>query len=132
MEVDFFTEQVWGLSCPSETLSLRWKDINWAEGKMLVRVPKLERITGEETRLVPRALRNTFLGLFKILKGLPRRLITRGLVCWKRLAKGSKSYRLLRHAANQELDLILQKRPGLPESLLAAMRYSVLAPGSSD
>ena len=56
MAVDFFTEQVWGLSCPSETLSLRWKDINWAEGKMLVRVPKLERITGKETRLVPMAL----------------------------------------------------------------------------
>ena len=35
----------------------------------------------------------------------------------------------LKDRANQELDLILQKRPGLPESLLAAMRYSVLAPG---
>jgi len=42
-----------GLRCPSETLSLRWKDIHWAEGRMLVRVPKLERIAGKETRVVP-------------------------------------------------------------------------------
>ena len=42
-----------GLRCPSETLSLRWEDINWAESRMLVRVPKLERIAGKETRLIP-------------------------------------------------------------------------------
>jgi len=42
-----------GLRCPSETLSLRWQDINWSTGKMLVHVPKLERIAGKGTRLVP-------------------------------------------------------------------------------
>ncbi len=35
----------------------------------------------------------------------------------------------LKDRANQELDRILQPHSGMPESLLEAMRYSVLAPG---
>jgi hypothetical protein len=42
-----------GLRTPSETLLLRWGDINWEAGKMLVRSPKTEHHTGGESRLVP-------------------------------------------------------------------------------
>jgi integrase len=42
-----------GLRCPSEILGLTWQDINWAEGKMLVRSPKTEHHPGHESRLVP-------------------------------------------------------------------------------
>ena len=42
-----------GLRVPSETSSLKWQDINWAENKMLVTVPKLEHHEGKGTRLVP-------------------------------------------------------------------------------
>lgn len=42
-----------GLRTPSETLLLRWEDINWSENKMLVRSPKTEHHPGGESRLVP-------------------------------------------------------------------------------
>jgi integrase len=42
-----------GLRCPSEILGLTWQDINWEEGKMLVRSPKTEHHPGHESRLVP-------------------------------------------------------------------------------
>lgn len=42
-----------GLRTPSETLLLRWEDINWGENKMLVRSPKTEHHPGGESRLVP-------------------------------------------------------------------------------
>lgn len=42
-----------GLRCPSEHLALRWGDVNWERGTMLVRSAKTERHEGKGTRLVP-------------------------------------------------------------------------------
>ncbi len=42
-----------GLRTPSETLLLRWRDINWEAGKMLVHSPKTEAHPGGESRFVP-------------------------------------------------------------------------------
>ncbi len=42
-----------GLRIPSEVLPLRWQDVNWAEGTILVHSPKTEHHAGGETRLVP-------------------------------------------------------------------------------
>lgn len=42
-----------GLRTPSETLALRWEDVNWETGRMLVRSRKTERHPGGESRLVP-------------------------------------------------------------------------------
>jgi integrase len=42
-----------GLRCPSEHLLLRWADIDWERGKMLVRSPKTENHNGHESRFVP-------------------------------------------------------------------------------
>lgn len=42
-----------GLRCPSEVLRLRWSDINWEQGKMLIHSPKTERHEGRESRLIP-------------------------------------------------------------------------------
>lgn len=42
-----------GLRCPSEHLLLRWSDIDWERGKMLVRSPKTEHLEGHESRFVP-------------------------------------------------------------------------------
>ena len=42
-----------GLRCPSEHLGLRWGDIDWEHGRMLVKSPKTEHHVGGESRLVP-------------------------------------------------------------------------------
>ncbi len=42
-----------GLRTPSETLGLRWGDVDWARGRMLVRSPKTEQHEGKDSRLVP-------------------------------------------------------------------------------
>ena len=42
-----------GLRCPSETLSIKWVDIDWDRGRILVRSPKTEDHPGGESRLVP-------------------------------------------------------------------------------
>lgn len=42
-----------GLRCPSEHLSLRWQDIDWHKGKMLVHSPKREHLEGGGDRWVP-------------------------------------------------------------------------------
>jgi len=42
-----------GLRCPSETLLLRWQDIDWAKGQMLVHSPKTEHHPNGRTRMVP-------------------------------------------------------------------------------
>lgn len=41
------------LRCPSEHLALRWADVNWHEGKILVRSSKTEHHEGKGTRFVP-------------------------------------------------------------------------------
>jgi integrase len=42
-----------GMRCPSEVLSLRWQDIDWAAGRLLVTSPKTEHHPGKETRTIP-------------------------------------------------------------------------------
>jgi integrase len=42
-----------GLRTPSETLALRWADVDWHAGKMRVRSPKSESTEGRGHRLVP-------------------------------------------------------------------------------
>ena len=42
-----------GLRCPSETLSLRWADIDWEQSRMNVPEPKVEHHEGRGVRSVP-------------------------------------------------------------------------------
>jgi len=42
-----------GLRCPSEHLTLKWQDIDWDRGRILVHSPKTEHHVGGESRLVP-------------------------------------------------------------------------------
>jgi len=42
-----------GLRNPSETLRLRWADIDWEQGRMVVRSPKTEHYEGHDQRVVP-------------------------------------------------------------------------------
>jgi integrase len=42
-----------GLRNPSETLLLRWADVDWNESKMLVHSPKTKHYEGGESRFVP-------------------------------------------------------------------------------
>jgi len=42
-----------GLRCPSEVLSLRWENVDWASGRMTVASPKTEHIEGKEYRVCP-------------------------------------------------------------------------------
>ena len=42
-----------GVRCPSEVLSLRWQDIDWDAGRIVVQSPKTEHHPGKETRTIP-------------------------------------------------------------------------------
>lgn len=42
-----------GLRCPSEVLSLRWQDIDWDAGRIVVTSPKTEHQPGKATRTIP-------------------------------------------------------------------------------
>ena len=42
-----------GLRCPSEHLGLRWSDIDWGRGRIVVRSPKTELHEGKEFRVIP-------------------------------------------------------------------------------
>ena len=42
-----------GLRCPSEHLGLRWGDVDWDKGRILVTSPKTEHQEGGESRYVP-------------------------------------------------------------------------------
>ncbi len=42
-----------GLRTPSETLTLRWADVDWERGRLLIRSPKTEHHEGKDSRLVP-------------------------------------------------------------------------------
>jgi len=42
-----------GLRTPSETLALKWSDIDWANNLITVRCPKLERLERHATRTIP-------------------------------------------------------------------------------
>ena len=42
-----------GLRCPSEVLSLRWQDIDWESGRIVVTSPKTEHHAGRASRTIP-------------------------------------------------------------------------------
>ena len=42
-----------GLRCPSEVLSLRWQDIDWDAGRIVVQSPKTEHHAGKASRVIP-------------------------------------------------------------------------------
>ena len=42
-----------GLRCPSEVLSLRWQDIDWDAGRIVVTSPKTEHHAGKASRTIP-------------------------------------------------------------------------------
>jgi integrase len=42
-----------GLRCPSEHLALKWGDVDWDKGRMIVRSPKTAHHVGHDSRLVP-------------------------------------------------------------------------------
>ncbi len=42
-----------GLRCPSEHLALRWGDVDWDKGRILIRSPKTEHHAGGESRMIP-------------------------------------------------------------------------------
>ncbi|MHB8897714.1 MAG: tyrosine-type recombinase/integrase [Thermoguttaceae bacterium] len=42
-----------GLRCPSETLALRWIDVDWEHDRITVRSPKTEHHEGGESRVIP-------------------------------------------------------------------------------
>lgn len=42
-----------GLRCPSEHLMLKWGDVDWERGRILVRSPKTEHHEGKDSRMVP-------------------------------------------------------------------------------
>ncbi len=45
--------RIGGLRNPSETLLLRWSDVDWVEEKILVRSPKTEHHEGKSERVIP-------------------------------------------------------------------------------
>lgn len=49
----FVLSRFGGLRCPSETLGLRWDDINWDTNRIVVRSPKTEHHEGKGFRIVP-------------------------------------------------------------------------------
>jgi len=42
-----------GLRCPSEVLSLRWQDVDWEAGRIVVQSPKTEHHVGKASRTIP-------------------------------------------------------------------------------
>jgi len=42
-----------GLRCPSEHLSLRWENIDWAGGRIRIHSPKTEHLEGHDWRIIP-------------------------------------------------------------------------------
>jgi integrase len=42
-----------GVRCPSEVLTLKWTDVNWEQGRILIHSPKTEHHAGGESRLIP-------------------------------------------------------------------------------
>jgi len=55
-----------GLRCPSEIVALRWGDVNWERGRLMVKSPKTANYEGHAVRVVPISpeLRPTLQDLF--------------------------------------------------------------------
>jgi integrase len=52
-KVIFALARYGGLRTPSETLALRWGDIDFEAGRIIVHVPKLEHLAGKATCIIP-------------------------------------------------------------------------------
>jgi integrase len=68
-----------GLRCPSEIVLLRWGDVNWERGRLMVRSPKTAGHEGHAVRVVPIApeLRQILLALFDAAEEGAERVISR-------------------------------------------------------
>jgi len=68
-----------GLRCPSEVLGLRWRDVNWEQGRILIHSPKTEHHEGHETRLIPMfpELRPHLLAAFEVAQPGSEYAVTR-------------------------------------------------------
>lgn len=68
-----------GLRCPSEHLLLKWQDVNWDSGRILVTSPKTEHHEGGGSRLVPLfpELRAPLLEVFELAEPGAEFVITR-------------------------------------------------------
>ena len=103
-----------GLRCPSEILLLRWQDVNWEAGRILVTSPKTEHHEGKANRLLPMfpELRAVLLDVFEQAADGAEHVVTRyrecnanlrtqfnriirraGLVPWPRLFHNMRSTR---------------------------------------
>ena len=51
--VIFALSRFGGLRCPSEHLSLKWPDVKWSEGRIVVTSPKTEHHDGKGSREIP-------------------------------------------------------------------------------
>lgn len=51
--VIFALSRFGGLRCPSETLLLRWSDVDWDKGTLTVTSPKTEHFAGKDRRVIP-------------------------------------------------------------------------------
>ncbi|MGL6225175.1 MAG: tyrosine-type recombinase/integrase [Thermoguttaceae bacterium] len=45
--------RIGGLRNPSETLALRWEDVDWKDGKVKIHSPKTAQHVGKESRIIP-------------------------------------------------------------------------------
>ena len=53
IRLSFSLSRFGGLRCPSEHAKLRWTDIKWDEGRIVVTSPKTERHSGKGSRIIP-------------------------------------------------------------------------------
>lgn len=109
-----------GLRCPSEVLGVQWGDIDWDQGRMLVRSPKTERHIGKAERIIPLfpELRSVLMQAFELapegsvyvtgrfggtnanLGTQFKRLIVRaGLIPWPRVFNAMRASRVTELAA---------------------------------
>jgi integrase len=51
--IDACPDAEWRLLTPSESLSLRWADVDWEHDRVTVRSPKTEHLPGGESRVIP-------------------------------------------------------------------------------
>jgi len=82
-----------GLRCPSEVLTLKWVDVNWEQGRILIHSPKTEAHEDHEARFVPifPELRSYLLAAFEEAQPGAEFVITKG-----RFASGNLGTQMLR------------------------------------
>ncbi|MCL2648891.1 MAG: site-specific integrase [Phycisphaerales bacterium] len=133
-----------GLRTPSETFALRWEDINWEDGKILIHSPKMEHRENFATRIIPlfEEIEPHLLSLFNeaeegseyvisrnrlISKNLRTRfekIIKRaGLVAWPKLFHNLRASRETELMKDYDLKTVCQWIGNSPE--IAARHYAM-------